>query len=47
MKKDYYVSPSARVREVGYEYSLLASGSEVSSSSSLEGFEDNGESIVW
>lgn len=47
MKKDFYVSPSVRVRAVNYEYSLLASGSEISSSSSLEGFEDNGESIVW
>ncbi|MBR6001464.1 MAG: hypothetical protein IK045_01215 [Bacteroidales bacterium] len=47
MKKDFYVSPSVRVRTINYEYSLLTSGSEVSSSSTLEGFEDNGESIVW
>lgn len=47
MKKDFYVSPSVKVKAVRYEYSLLASGTEFSSSSSLEGFEDNGESIVW
>ena len=47
MKKVFYTSPSMRVRAVDFEDSLLTSGSEYSSSSSLEGFEDNGDNIVW
>ena len=47
MKKDFYVSPSVRLFNFESSKSLLTSGSEYSSSSSLEGFEDNGDNITW
>jgi hypothetical protein len=48
MKKDCYVSPEVRQRDLDIPGSLLASTTDYSSSSSLEGFEDDGENvIVW
>jgi hypothetical protein len=46
MKKDYYVSPEARIRDLEIPGSLLASTTDYSSS--MEGFEDDGGNvIVW
>ena len=49
MKKESYVSPALRVFSPKYSASLLTAspGTDYSSSSSLEDFVDNGDSIVW
>ena len=47
MKKECYVSPAMRVFIPAYSLSLLTASTDYSSSSSLEEFEDNGDSIVW
>lgn len=46
MKKERYISPAVRIKSLGYPESLLAS-SDYSPSSTLEGFDDDGDNIIW
>lgn len=47
MEKELYITPAVRIKSLEYSSSLLTASSDYSPSSTLEGFEDNGEGIIW
>lgn len=47
MKKSAYISPALRQKNLDFEETFLASGSDYSPSSTLEGFEETDDAIVW
>ena len=47
MKKSNYFTPAVRQKHLDYEENLLTASAEHSESSSLEEFEDGGDTISW
>lgn len=47
MKKSVYFSPAVRQKSFDYEETLLTASSDYSESSTLEEFEDGGDTIDW
>lgn len=47
MKKDRYVNPEVSFDFMEIYGTLLSESPDLSTSSSLEGFEDNGDLVIW
>jgi hypothetical protein len=47
MKKDRYVYPEVSLDLIEIHSTLLSESSDLSSSASLEGFDDNGDLVAW
>lgn len=47
MKKDRYVNPEVSLDFMEIYGTLLSESTDLSSSASLEGFEDDGDLVVW
>ena len=47
MKKDRYVYPEVSMDFMEIRAALLTESTDLNESSSLEGFEDNGDLVIW